>query len=192
MGFFFFFFFECHVKRHWQQRVPRTHCLLGRIMEKFAIANPSRASLAGIEMPPRGHRVEVRLCHPPLNGLLFLKVKYYHIIFLTYILYPMMHLRYCYYYNYYYYCNYYYHYYYYCYYYHYYYLLLLLLFLLSSLLLQYMVRSLYSNFHTSIITDSYQTPFLKLVHISCIFFLLFLRTIFIMFLELTSEIPHHT
>ena len=34
-----------------------THCLLGRIMERFAVANPSRASLAGIEMPPRGHRV---------------------------------------------------------------------------------------------------------------------------------------
>ena len=32
----------------------KTHCLLGRIMERFAIANPSRASLAGIEMPPRG------------------------------------------------------------------------------------------------------------------------------------------
>ena len=35
-------------------------------MERFAVANPSRASLAGIEMPPRGHRVEVRLCYPPI------------------------------------------------------------------------------------------------------------------------------
>ena len=34
-------------------------------MERFVIANPSRASLAGIEMPPRGHRVEVKLCYPP-------------------------------------------------------------------------------------------------------------------------------
>ena len=29
-----------------------THFLLGRIMDRFAAANPSRASLAGIQMPP--------------------------------------------------------------------------------------------------------------------------------------------
>ena len=44
--------------------IIKIHCLLGRIMERFAIANPPRASLAGIEMPPRGHHVEVRLCYP--------------------------------------------------------------------------------------------------------------------------------
>ena len=31
-----------------------THCLLGRIMERFAFANPPRFSLAGIEMAPKG------------------------------------------------------------------------------------------------------------------------------------------
>ena len=34
-------------------------------MERFAIANPSRASLASIEMPPKGQRVEVRCVIPP-------------------------------------------------------------------------------------------------------------------------------
>ena len=47
-----------------------TRCLLGRIIERFAVANPSRASLAGIEMPPRGYCVEVRLCYPPENSYL--------------------------------------------------------------------------------------------------------------------------
>ena len=46
-----------------------THFLLGGIMESFvywfAIANPSRASLAGFEIPPRGHRMEARLPYPP-------------------------------------------------------------------------------------------------------------------------------
>ena len=36
-------------------------------MERFAVPNPSRASLAGIDMPPRGHRVEVRLCYLPMK-----------------------------------------------------------------------------------------------------------------------------
>ena len=43
-----------------------THCLLGRIMEMFAIANPSRASLAGVELLARGHRVEVGCVIPHL------------------------------------------------------------------------------------------------------------------------------
>ena len=45
-------------------------------MERFAVANPSRASLAGIEMPPRGHRVEVRLCYPPILDLYFQMMEY--------------------------------------------------------------------------------------------------------------------
>ena len=48
-----------------------THCLLRRVMERSAVANPSRASLPDIEMPPRGHLVEARLYYPSIVHCLY-------------------------------------------------------------------------------------------------------------------------